>query len=575
MDMNKKDTAKIEPFDEALRLLKDGISADAVIAQRPELTADDIELLHLAQAIRNLPILEPQLIPAEKLIPLLQDKEKPPEKDEGNFIPWLGWKPVTMLQQVFSQPRRMGAVFTLMAILLVSVLFIGRGMLTDNSSARLQVVQGDVYLSSQQGEWKLVQEDKHLVPGDKVYTAIHSEATVLFSDGSKMTLKPNSAITIVRASALPETGIQVSIIQSRGTTQHDVVPFRSAESRYEVITPSGKVSVHGTVFSVHVSADKRAEVEVQRGEVEFMGNQRSVVLVAGQATTSGPASDPEPPAYTFKLEGYLEELTAEYGKVSGVLFWLDADTVMEGNPQPGDYVEVKGRIEQDGRWVATKIELSNAVEVEGKFTGVVEEIGETSWKISGQTIAVDSNTRIDGEILVGTPVEVKFVVLSDDTWLATKITALFEDDGDATPTPTEPIVETEPPPTEAADCVGAEPQPHAMQLAQQFGVSYEEIMAWFCSGYGFGEIELAYQMSVDYNVTVGEIFAMRVDGMGWGQIKAYFEPTRTPKPSKTPKPEKTPGPPEDNPASDKAPVAPPGLENKPTKQPKPTRKTGP
>jgi hypothetical protein len=56
-------------------------------------------------------------------------------------------------------------------------------------------------------------------------------------------------------------------------------------------------------------------------------------------------------------------------------------------------------------------------------------------------------------------------------------------------------------------------------LSQQYNVSYEEIMGWFCQGFGFGEIDLAYSLSLQSNTPVADIFAMRRSGLGWGEIK--------------------------------------------------------
>ena len=44
-------------------------------------------------------------------------------------------------------------------------------------------------------------------------------------------------------------------------------------------------------------------------------------------------------------------------------------------------------------------------------------------------------------------------------------------------------------------------------------------MKHFCSGYGFGEIDHAYSLSLESGVPVEEIFALRESGLGWGQIK--------------------------------------------------------
>lgn len=103
--------------------------------------------------------------------------------------------------------------------------------------------------------------------------------------------------------------------------------------------------------------------------------------------------------------------------------------------------------------------------------------------------------------------------------------------GTITETPTEtptPTMTVTPVPTGTPTiefCVGAVPHPKGMSLAQKYGVSYEEIMGWFCKHFGFGEIDLAYGLSRQYGVPVEDIFAMRTAGMGWGEIKQYFQGT--------------------------------------------------
>jgi hypothetical protein len=94
--------------------------------------------------------------------------------------------------------------------------------------------------------------------------------------------------------------------------------------------------------------------------------------------------------------------------------------------------------------------------------------------------------------------------------------------GSGTPDQTEtPEVTSTPKATqEAGQCTGANPHPTGMKLAQRYGVSYAEIMHWFCdTHYGFGEIDLAYSLSRQYGKSVEDIFAMRASGMGWGNIK--------------------------------------------------------
>jgi hypothetical protein len=103
-----------------------------------------------------------------------------------------------------------------------------------------------------------------------------------------------------------------------------------------------------------------------------------------------------------------------------------------------------------------------------------------------------------------------------------------------TPTLETPVVTETPLPPEETDCTGANPHPTGQKLAQRYGVSYEEIMGWFCQGFGFGEIDLAYSLSLKSGKPVAEIFAMRRSGLGWGEIKKQLDP----KPLKTKKPKK-------------------------------------
>jgi hypothetical protein len=86
-------------------------------------------------------------------------------------------------------------------------------------------------------------------------------------------------------------------------------------------------------------------------------------------------------------------------------------------------------------------------------------------------------------------------------------------------TPTATITPTPGPTQPGIDCTGASPHPTRMELAERYGVPYETIMYWFCQHYGFGEIDLAYELSAASGVPVADIFGMRASGMGWGAIK--------------------------------------------------------
>jgi hypothetical protein len=66
---------------------------------------------------------------------------------------------------------------------------------------------------------------------------------------------------------------------------------------------------------------------------------------------------------------------------------------------------------------------------------------------------------------------------------------------------------------------GEEHHPVAERLAEDHDVSYEEVIGWFCSGFGLGEIGLAYQIQSASGTPVDDLFGTRSDeNMGWGLI---------------------------------------------------------
>jgi hypothetical protein len=77
--------------------------------------------------------------------------------------------------------------------------------------------------------------------------------------------------------------------------------------------------------------------------------------------------------------------------------------------------------------------------------------------------------------------------------------------------------------TAVSTCTGADPHPAGAELAEDLGVPYEEIMGWFCQGFGFGNIKIAYGLSGDFGVPVEEVFAMKSGGMGWGRIRQALQ----------------------------------------------------
>jgi hypothetical protein len=69
----------------------------------------------------------------------------------------------------------------------------------------------------------------------------------------------------------------------------------------------------------------------------------------------------------------------------------------------------------------------------------------------------------------------------------------------------------------------AKHQPVGEKLAQRLQVGYSEVMDWYCQGYTFSEIGLAYRISRAAGVKVHQVFAKRLSGLSWGEIIHQFD----------------------------------------------------
>jgi hypothetical protein len=60
--------------------------------------------------------------------------------------------------------------------------------------------------------------------------------------------------------------------------------------------------------------------------------------------------------------------------------------------------------------------------------------------------------------------------------------------------------------------------PLAVTIAERYGADEATIAGWFCEGYSFGAIMLAFKTSEATGGAVEDLLAARSEGQGWGQI---------------------------------------------------------
>lgn len=551
--------------------LESGIPLDKVLAGLPPEAQDLAPLIALANAARNAP--HPQLsgevARAQQARVAAAARVTQPVAKRAPVL------------AIFQNRLVLGGAVALFIV--VALVGLGISLMTANpvstQTARLADIAGlvEVAPAAQSSEWHFLTGSEQVRQGQRIRTYADSSATLIFFDGSRTLIGPDSDLTLTTLNGQAGDVLQVQLTQHGGSTQNEVIPLRGQASFFQVDTPSGRANVHGTRFDVAVAADGGALFAVTSGVVQVSNATSAVTLVSGQAAAVLPGQELDEIGYRFRLEGAISAMAGSLWTVAGVQFTVLPQTELQGTFQVGEYITVQGRVLASGEWVADRIQPARKDREKSSFSGVIESMPGVpgTWVISGRAVLVDRDTELDAGLKVGSAVEVSFIVLPNNGgWLAREIESLEDEAGKRTPTPTGTLptstktatptttvtgtpgtvtptgtaTPTVVPKNESSRCENrAEEHPDAIRLAARYGVTSLEIMEWFCKGFGFGEIDLAYGLSQSSGVVVSQIFSMRSGGMGWGNIKKELSnqitPMATPTPrGKAPKLEKTVGP---------------------------------
>jgi hypothetical protein len=186
------------------------------------------------------------------------------------------------------------------------------------------------------------------------------------------------------------------------------------------------------------------------------------------------------------------------------------DYVFDFTPEDiGTYVHVIGEFLDETSILAESVDELAPADIEGEVIDVGED---------GCTITVKT---MEAEVFLVHLPECGYT--SDDIGTWVHVLGVFLGDGSIL---AEFVEEIEPPEDEdggksdSAYCSGEKEKLHpaASKIAAAFDVDYEEVMGYFCDGFGFGQIVLAYQTSKITGVDVADLLASREEGKGWGVI---------------------------------------------------------
>lgn len=116
---------------------------------------------------------------------------------------------------------------------------------------------------------------------DTIRTGPNGSATLELSDGSLLSIAPDSSLTLQRLRAFKGTGLTDSMIDMKqGSLESEVAPQKTGVGRFEVRTPVTVTGVRGTHLRVHATAQGTRH-EVVDGQAAVDGTRASEIAVKG------------------------------------------------------------------------------------------------------------------------------------------------------------------------------------------------------------------------------------------------------------------------------------------------------
>jgi hypothetical protein len=175
--------------------------------------------------------------------------------------------------------------------ILVSVIAVFSAILFTNSLsvvqqvARVKQVSGTVALRPAGAEaFKAITQERNVRVGSLLQTGKDGRATLWWPDGTSLRVDPGSELTIERCRFDKRKDSLFSQFSLKaGRVWVHVVRMLSADSKFEISTPTATAGVRGTTFAVEVGQDGATDVFVYEGAVEVTAGKQSLSVKAGQA----------------------------------------------------------------------------------------------------------------------------------------------------------------------------------------------------------------------------------------------------------------------------------------------------
>lgn len=349
----------------------------------------------------------------------------------------------------------------LAVVVLLSVLAIAGGLWwrTSRTARRVTVLgrQGEVQFTVSEGIWEPLNPDVVLRAGQRVKTGPDGRLMLAFFEGSTLEIGPDTEIQLATVNGGWGGRLQVELEQASGWTSHVIEPLQGRASLYEVRTPVGIANVAGTRFRVRVESGSLAHFDVDAGRVTVLGEGEHVDVRPGQRATVRAGQPPDEPAFRFLARGTVEAVSGTTWSIQGVPVTVGDQTGWVGEPGAGDGVLVQGRVLDDGRWLADRVEAISLEEPAFRFAGPLASMDGDIWQVGPHFARVDERTALDADLTLDSAVQASVLPEEDGVWRAVSVELLQPPSEEPHPTETpdpgaDPSFSFEPDELELAGC---------------------------------------------------------------------------------------------------------------------------
>jgi len=212
--------------------------------------------------------------------------------------------------------KKVIAVLLVLVVAVGGFLYFPRGgaALEAINAAVLGILNGDVDAARSGNDFTPALDGEIFATGDVVRANEKGRAVLTFFDASTVSVDPGSNVKVTALSRTGSGGISAELEQTLGRTWTSVSKFASADSKFQIKTPTLTATVRGTGFETLVVKlpngtisttikTREGTVLVQAlagGEVN-VGPGQQVDIVQGQQAP--PASQPTPPTPRLRLSG--------------------------------------------------------------------------------------------------------------------------------------------------------------------------------------------------------------------------------------------------------------------------------